>query len=55
MKLSQLEVTNTFTDSNETGNDSKLKTSDEKETESNAATRPPRGLINLDELRGGGV
>ena len=49
MKLCQLEVTNTFTDSNEAGNDGKLKTSEEKEN--NAATRPPRRLINLDELR----
>ena len=63
MKLCPLEVRSTFTDSNETQDDDKLKTSKERGRENNAATRPPRRqaaiqgelvrrIVNLDELRG---
>ena len=45
MKLCQLEVTNTFTDSNETRNDSKLKTSEEKETETMLQLDPPEDSL----------
>ena len=58
-----LEVRSTFTDSNETRNDGKMKTSGEKENENNVAIRPPRRqtaiqgelirrTVNSDELRG---
>ena len=61
-KLWPLEVRSTFTDFNETRNDGQLKTSEEKEKENNAATRPRRRqaaiqgehirrIVNSDELR----
>ena len=42
MKLCPLEVRSIFTDSNETQDDDKLKTSEERGRENNAATRPPK-------------
>ena len=62
-KLCPLELRSTFTDSNGTRNDNKLKTFEDKERENNVATRPPRRqaavqgelirrIVNSDELRG---